>query len=173
MAGALRDEVNLKDLTTTVTYYPHKFSEYIISPEAFDVLNSSGKRSKLLDPIGEENFSNALSKLDLESEDFYSKEKALAYQNQLKQLCLDYVEVGRGKDLTEKQLNKAVASILKTSLYKLRTKNYFRDDLEAFEEYLDSTLERLNNWKRSRFPVGDNDLEKVSHRDLILSGDGR
>lgn len=173
VAGALRDEVNLKDLTTTVTYYPHKFSEYIISPEAFDVLNSSGKRSKLLDPIGEENFSNALSKLDLESEDFYSKEKALAYQNQLKQLCLDYVEVGRGKDLTEKQLNKAVASILKTSLYKLRTKNYFRDDLEAFEEYLDSTLERLNNWKRSRFPVGDNDLEKVSHRDLILSGDGR
>ena len=173
VAGALRGEVELEDLTTTVTYYPYKFSEYITSSEAFDALNSSGKRSKLLDPIGEENFLTALSNLDFDPEDFYSKEKALAYRNQLKQLCLDYVEIGRGKDLTEKQFDKAVASILKTALYKLRTKNYFRDDLEAFEEYLETTIERLNGWRSSRFPVGDNDLEDVSHRDLILSGDGR
>ncbi len=173
VAGALRGEVELEDLTTTVTYYPYSFAEYITSSEAFAALNSSGSRSRLLDPIGEQNFLKALSKLDFDQEDFYSKEKALTYRNRLKNLCRDHVEVGRGKDLTEKQFDKAVASILKTSLYKLRTKNYFRDDLEAFEEYLKSTIERLNRWRNSRFPVGDNDLEDVSHRDLILSGDGR
>ena len=173
VAGALRDEVELGDLITSVTYYPYKFSEYITSPEAFDSLNSSEKRSRLLDPIGEENFLTALSNLDFDRGDFYSKKKALTHRNQLKSLCRDHVEVGRGKDLTEKQFDKAVTSILKTSLYKLRTKNYFRDDLEAFEEYLESKIERLNRWRRSRFPVGDNDLEEVSHRDLILGGDGR
>lgn len=173
VAGALRGELELGDLTTTVTYYPYKFSEYITSPEAFDVFNSTGKRSRLLDPIGEENFLTVLKNLDFDPEDFYSKKKALTHRNQLKNLCRDHVEVGRGKDLTEKQFDKAVASILKTSLYKMRTKNYFRDDLETFEEYLESRIERLNRWRSSRFPVGDNDLEEVSHRDLILGGDGR
>ena len=173
VGGALRNEVELEDLTTTVTYYPHSFSDYITSSEAFDALNNSKRRSKLLDPIGEENFFDALTKLDFEAGDFYSKEKALAHRDQLKKLCRGYVEVGRGKDLTEKQFDKAITSILKTSLYQLRTKNYFREDLEAFEEYLDSTLARLNRWRRLRFPVGDNDLEEVSHSDLILGGDGR
>lgn len=170
---SVRGEFELDNCLTTVTYYPWKFEEFLGNEEVFDYLYGS-RRKKLLDALGKELFLEILSRLEFDRGDFYEKETAIAHQKQLENLCKKHLQVGRGSDydLTKKQLSAAVKSILKTLLYRLRTSNYYRDDVELFEEFVGSRLVDLNEWRGTRFPVGDNDLDKVDHRDLILSGDG-
>ncbi len=169
----LQDEVDLDDCTTTVSYYPDTFSGFLGRHEVYDLANSSKKRGKLLDPLGREKFLDVLTKLEFDRGDFYSRKKAESHQPQLKRLCEKHLEVGRGKDLTEKQLAKATRSVLRTSLYRLRTRNFFRDDLDRFENFLTEKLEELNRWRGRRFPVGERDLDDVTHRDLIMAGEGK
>jgi len=170
---SLRGEFNLDDCLTTVIYYPWKFEEFLTKDEVFDYLYGS-TRKKLLDALGREQFLKILSNFQFDRGDFYRKETALVHQKRLKDLCKMYLRVGRGSDydLTKNQLSGAVKSILKTSLYRLRTRNYFRDDVDLFEKFVANTLVDLNKWRKTRFPVGDNDLDKVDHRDLILPGEG-
>lgn len=169
----LSGEIVIDDFITTVSYYPYTFSEFLGQEEVYDLANSSKIRGKLLDPLGRERFLGVLSDLEFDPGDFYSKEKAESHQAQLRRLCEKHLEIGRGKDLTEKQLDKATNSILRTSLYRLRTRNFFRDDVDRFEAFLRKKLDDLNEWRSSRFPVGDTALDDVSHRDLIMAGEGR
>ncbi|MCF7890083.1 PD-(D/E)XK nuclease family protein [Candidatus Bipolaricaulota bacterium] len=169
----LRGDFDPRDYVTSVTYYPWTFSEFLTRDEVYQTALSSKKRAKLLEPLGKENFLKVLSRLDFSPGDFYSKEKAKKHRSQFEELCRDYVELGRGKDLTEKQLKKASSSVLKTTLQGLRTRNFFREDVDEFEEFLEEILVQLNEWSRTRFPVGENDLDEVGHRDLILAGEGR
>ncbi len=173
LGNLLSGEVELDDYFTTVTYYPWTFSEYLPRGEVYDYLNDSTTREKLLEPLGRENFLQVVSSLDLSPGDFYSREAAVSHREEFENLCRDHLDVGRGKDLTEKQLKKATGSILRTSLYKLRTENYFKEDVENFEEFLTETLSDLNAWRGTRFPVGDSDLKEVTCSDLILAGEGR
>ncbi|MFW6006088.1 MAG: PD-(D/E)XK nuclease family protein [Candidatus Bipolaricaulota bacterium] len=169
----LREEFDLDDFTTTVSYYPVGFSDFLGREEVYDLVNTSGTRSKLLDPLGKEEFTKVMKEMNFDSEDFYSREGAKSYREQLRSLCASRLEVGRGKDLTERQLDRATNSILGTSLRRLRTRNFFRDDLDKFEEFLKEKLVELNRWRNTRFPVGDRDLDDISHRDLIMAGEGR
>ncbi|MFW6104415.1 MAG: PD-(D/E)XK nuclease family protein, partial [Candidatus Bipolaricaulota bacterium] len=171
--NVLRDEVKLENCLTTINYYPWNFSDYLVQDEAFEHANNSNTREKLLEPLGKENFKKIMSRLDFSHEDFYSKEGAITHQNEFQALSRKYLDIGRGEDLTENQLESATASILKTSFYRLRTENFFKDDVDRFEAFLASTLEDLNEWIEGRFPVYDNDLDEVTYRDLILAGDGQ
>ncbi|MFW6421579.1 MAG: PD-(D/E)XK nuclease family protein [Candidatus Bipolaricaulota bacterium] len=175
--GKLREnKVDFAALKTTINYYPWTFEDFLTKKEVFDYASTSKKRNKLLKPLGEQGLAKVLSQLDFENGDFRSKEAALSYQQQLEELCKRHLVIGQEKehyDLTRKQLRKAARSILSTSLVELRTINYFKDDLDRFEEYLEEMLAQMNHWQETRFPVGDCDLEKVRHRDLILAGEGR
>lgn len=52
----------------------------------------------------------------------------------------------------------------------LRKRNFFKEDLDRFEDFLEEKLEDLNEYRKHRFPVGDADLETLDNRDLILGG---
>ncbi|MFB6214613.1 MAG: PD-(D/E)XK nuclease family protein, partial [Candidatus Bipolaricaulia bacterium] len=126
----LQGEFDLRDFVTSVTYYPWTFKEFLTGDEVYQAALSSKTRKKLLEPLGKESFLQALSRLDFEPGDFYSKDRARKHQDQLEAICKEYLDIGRGKDLTEKQLEKACGSILKTTLRGLRTRNYFREDVD-------------------------------------------
>ncbi|MFB6291114.1 MAG: PD-(D/E)XK nuclease family protein [Candidatus Bipolaricaulia bacterium] len=169
----IRGDYDLDDFVTSVTYYPWTFDQFLTRDEVFEAANTTNKREKLLEPLGKEKFSEVMSKLNFESEDFYSKDTAEKYRQQLEELFSEYLDIGRGKDVTRNQLEKATGSILRTTLHGLRTENYFKEDVDRFEDFLAETLVQLNKWKKTRFPVGNKDLEKINHRDLILAGEGR
>lgn len=169
----LRGDFEIRDFVTSLTYYPWTFEEFLSKDEAFEAAMSSKTRKKLLEPLGKNDFFRVLSRLDFNPGDFYSREKAREHQVQFEDICKDYLDIGRGKDLTKKQLKKASRSILVTTLRGLRTRNYFREDVDSFEQLLAETLDNLNKWRRTRHPVGDKDLEEVNNRDLILAGEGR
>ncbi|MEF8836493.1 MAG: PD-(D/E)XK nuclease family protein [Candidatus Bipolaricaulota bacterium] len=169
----IRGDFELQNFVTSLTYYPWTFKEFLNRDEVYRAALSSETRKRLLEPLGNESFLQALSKLDFEPGDFYSKEKAGKHRDQFEDICKEYLDIGRGKDLTKKQLKKASGSILKTTLRRLRTRNYFREDVDSFEGLLDDILDDLNAWRKTRFPVWDKDLEEVKNRDLILAGVGR
>ncbi|MBS3787845.1 PD-(D/E)XK nuclease family protein [Candidatus Bipolaricaulota bacterium] len=169
----LQGNFEIRNCVESVSYYPWTFEEFLSKDEVFEAAASSKTRKKLLDPLGKDRFLQALSRLDFEQGDFYSRDRAREHRNQFEDICRDYLEIGRGKDLTKKQLKKASKSILTTTLRKLRTRNYFREDVDRFERFLADTLDDLNTWRKTRFPVGDRKLQEVNNRDLILSGEGR
>jgi len=71
--------------------------------------------------------------------------------------------------VTENQLRKACRSVLR-KLVTARKENYFKEDIDRFEDFVQEKLEELNEYKKSRFPVGEVDLNEVRNRDLIFVG---
>lgn len=59
----------------------------------------------------------------------------------------------------------------------LRRANYFADDLDAFETFVNERLDELNAYRRgeARFPVagpgGEPDWRYINHRDMLLEGE--
>jgi len=172
LGAILRGRAKPEDYLTSINYYPLKFGEFIERGEFFEAAYGVKARNNLLDPLGREKFLEVTSRLEVDDRDFYEREDAIKYRKEMKRLCEPHLEVGRGKDLTENQLDKAISSILKTTMRRLRTENFFREDLDRFENFVRERLADLEGWRNKRFPVGDNDLDQVDHRDLILSGEG-
>ncbi|MFW6048991.1 MAG: hypothetical protein ACOC88_02330, partial [Candidatus Bipolaricaulota bacterium] len=171
--GSLRGKTSFRDNLTEVTYYPCTFKEFLRWDDVYTYAHKSN-RKKLLDAMGADLFLDTLSRLEFEPGDFCRKDSALRHREQLLGLCRPHLRVGTGSDydITEIQLDKAVTGILKTSLYELRTNNYFKEDVDEFERFVTDELEKLNLWREDRFPVGKSDLTDVEHRDLILAGEG-
>ncbi len=108
--------------------------------------------------------------MEFEREDTYDKDKMEEkYTEELESRCRPLLEVGRGEDVTENQLRKACRSILR-KLVTARKENYFKEDIDRFEDFVQDKLEELNEYKKSRFPVGDIDLDEIRDRDLIFVG---
>ena len=171
----------LSGSSSKISYYPCSFKEFLGREEAYNYACKSEKRRKLLRPLGKERFGQFFSGLEFDPEDFLSKDTAVKYRKELEVFCRNRLVVGKGKDdydLTKNQLEKASESILKTSVYELRTSRYFKDDVDKFERLLEVSIEDLNRWRKKRFPIHnrfqkeDGDCDEANHRDLILTGDG-
>jgi len=163
-------EGDLSDNITTITYYPRTFEEQITKKEMYDYLNSSNTRSELLESLILEEYREVLEGVEFEREDTYDKDRMEEkYMEELESRCRPLLEVGRGEDVTENQLRKACRSVLR-KLVTARKENYFKEDIDRFEDFVQKKLDELNKYKKSRFPVGDIDLDEIRDRDLIFVG---
>jgi hypothetical protein len=52
-----------------------------------------------------------------------------------------------------------------------RRSNYFKEDLDKFEEFLDEKITELNRYRTDRFPL-DADPDDLYKRDMILDTGG-
>ena len=163
----MNGEESIDNNFVTLTYYPENFSEKIMDRETFDFLCNSDVRRKLLDNIGYENYKDILNKINISEESCFDKNEILKFSEEMICLCEGFLEIGRGKDITEKQLDNACKSILK-QLVNFRIMNYFREDLDEFEKFLKKEISKLNEYMKSRFPVGDIDRDKIKNKDLVL-----
>lgn len=167
MGDVVTDDDTLDDNMASVTYYPRTFEEQLTERETFDFLDSAKKRKKLLEPLGFDTYAEIITQLDIPKEERYEKEALVAERlNDFIELCRPHLEIGRGKDVTENQLEKACKSILK-KLVTFRHTHFFKEDLDAFEEFLQEQIADLNEYKRDGFPLNDANLDVVDHRDLI------
>ena len=165
----LKGEDNLEDNITTINYYPKNFNEQIKEKETFDFLKTSKKRKKLLNVLGYKKYQKIFSELTIPKKCQYNKkeiDKEKLHCNLMKK-CKPFLVIGRGKDITGKQLLDASKSILR-KLVDFRTNNYFKEDMDRFDLFLKKKLKELNHYKKTRFPVGDVDLSKIENKDLIL-----
>lgn len=156
-----------------ITYYPKKFNDSLPLKEVYDFLYSSNDRRKLLDPLGFETYRDVMSGFCISDQSIKDEFPTEQDVKQLEELCRPHLEIGRGKDVTENQLNTACESILKKLIGSTRSQSlikqcYFKEDLDEFEGFLQKQLENLNNYRTDAFPLGETDLEDVQHRDMII-----
>ncbi|MFB6217041.1 MAG: hypothetical protein ABEJ72_08765, partial [Candidatus Aenigmatarchaeota archaeon] len=135
------------------------------------MLGSSKKRTEFLKSLGYRNYREIFENLDVPEKAQYDKYEIIKEKvEDLKEKMRKYFDIGRGEDYTERQLTKRCKGVLK-QLVSFRTENYFKEDLDRFEDFLEEKIDELNRYKKNRFPVGDIDPDSIDNRDLILLED--
>lgn len=164
---AVTAEVEFEDALVRITYHPTSFAMYAGSPAAFDALcrgvAESNNRRKTLERLGYEEYARIFETHTMpDTEDrevLLASDFATQLLDRAKMVVGDY-----------KYVEKGVESALK-KLLGFRSGAYFEDDVDAFEEFLDEQLDRLNEYRRSEFPVGDPNEDWLDHPDLIRTDD--
>ncbi|WP_044951423.1 PD-(D/E)XK nuclease family protein [Halorhabdus tiamatea] len=165
---AITGSADVEDALVRVTYYPVAFDEWAGTRTAFDALcegvAESNSRRKTLEKLGYDAYAqfldgHAFPDVD-EKEELLDTEFADAFVRDARDRVGEYKYVTSG-----------IESALKT-LFGLRGENYFRDDIDAFEAFLDEQIDLINDYRESSFPVGDPNLDRVTHRDLLLTEGG-
>jgi len=166
LEDVISGEADLEDDITTVTYHPRTFAEHLARRETYDHLvegvSERNDRRKTLEKKGYKNYRKFFEGVELPHE--YDKDKLLESE-----LTQEYISYSQNIVGDYKYVKNGCESALK-KLCGLRERNFFKEDLDKFEDFLQRQLENLNEYKEGRFPVGDVDLDDLDDRDLILGG---
>jgi hypothetical protein len=156
-------EASNEDNIVTVTYYPEEFGEKAASNEAFELMikdvAKSNDRRKTLEKLGCHQFRKFMEENEVPKT--HDKDDILATQ-----FAEDFKSFAKKEVGDYKYVRNGVESALK-KLVEFHSKNYFRDDIDMFEEFLDKKLEELNEYRGSRFPL-DAKADDIPDRDLIM-----
>ncbi|QKQ98331.1 hypothetical protein GKQ38_02265 [Candidatus Nanohaloarchaea archaeon] len=164
MASDINSESDMDEKTVSITYYPKDFNDKILDLEVFEKLikgvAKSNDRRKTLEKLGHPNF----QKFFEDNKIPYPYDKDKLVQSEFGREFVKYAKkhVGDYK-YVEKGADKALRKLLE-----FRKTNFFKEDLDRFEEFLEEKVDELNEYKGSRFPVGDNDIDRNPYRDMIV-----
>jgi len=163
-------EADLSETLTTITYYPHTFDEFVGSRAAYDTLldgyNDCVETSYTLgfsaytEIMGQLSFPETTEKGELLDSAF-----AEEFETEIVAATSDSVDAEKGTEQAIRALNG------------VRRRAFFREDLDAFEAFIDDQLDDLNHYRSgaSRFPIdgpaGEPNYRRVDNRDLLLEGE--
>jgi hypothetical protein len=167
---AVTGDADLDDTTTTVTYYPETFAEYAESETLFERLRDDGanKCQKTLSQVAYDDYAAVFERAPLpattDSEELIASEFGQVFVDRMKECVGDYKYVTQG-------CKQAMRELMRT-----RSRNYFADDLDAFEAFVDERIDELNRRRvgEEPFPIeglaGEPNYRYVDNRDLLLEG---
>jgi hypothetical protein len=166
---AITGEADLDDTLTTVQYYPWTFDEHVGSREAYDtLLDGYNDCVATFEDLGFEAYTEIMGRLPFpettEKDELRESEFATAFTAAVDDRTGDDVDAERGCDQAIRELNG------------VRTRAFFREDLDAIEGFVADRIEELNAYRRGddRFPVagigGEPNYRRVDNRDLLLEG---
>jgi hypothetical protein len=168
---ALTGTVDFDDALTTVTYYPKPFVEHARSEAMFEHLCTDGANNcqKTLGQASYTVYASVFDDHDLpdtrDSDELIDSPFGTALENRLQETVGEYKYVTSG------------CHQLLRELARIRSRNFFADDLDAFEDFIDRRLAELNQRRTGaeRFPVdglaGEPNYRRVNNRDLLLTDD--
>ncbi len=164
---ALAGEADVEDALVRITYHPRSFVEYAGSREAFDALRAgvveNNDRRKALEKMGYDAYESFFDRHSIPDTDDPDELLASEFANAFTAYAIseidDYVYV---KDGTDSALKK---------LLTLRSRQYFKDDLDAFEQFLDEQIALVNEYRQTAFPVGEPNEDRLNNPDLIRTDD--
>lgn len=151
------------DNAVTIEYIPQEFNDFISSLEMYEhLLRDNGKTSntvKVLNKLGCQDFREFFKGRELQYQ--FDKDKAVnsGLSEEFRAFCVD--QIG-----DYKYVRKGTQSIIK-GFVEFRCSNFFKEDLDRFEEFVDEKLEELNTYMEEGFPL-DAKPDDLPDRDLIL-----
>ncbi len=164
-------DASLQDTLTTVTYRPTTLASYVSTESFFEYLRAEGANDcqKILSKIDYETYAALFEAAALpettDSDEIIESAFGEHMITQLKSVIGDYKYVTTGS----KQVMREIARV--------NGRAFFKDDLDAFESFIDDRLEELNrrHGGEERFPIdglgGEPNYRRVDNRDLLLEGD--
>ena len=161
---------NLEDIQTTVRYYPELFASFAESQTAYEELCNGYKDcSGTFTALGYLSYQSLMTTHPFPDQPI-DEIRDSAYAGNLTEAIEGSVG-GIDADV-EKGCDQALRA-----LDGLRKRNYFTEDLDAFEEFLEDQRSKLNDRHQTheRFPVtglaGETTDRYLNHRDLLLGHD--
>jgi hypothetical protein len=162
-------DANLDDTLTTVAYYPWSFDEHVGSREAYDaLLDHYNDCATTFESLGYEAYSAIVDRLSFPETTEKSELRASTFAEEFTAAVdaqtADDVDAEKGCDQAIRLLNG------------IRTRTFFREDLDAIETFVAERIEELNHYRSGaeRFPIdgpgGEPNYRRVDHRDLLLEG---
>lgn len=155
-------EADLEDNIVTITYYPSRFNDFVQEREVFDYIidgvAESNDRRKTLEKLGYEMYRNFFSDRKVETQ--YDKDAI-----QESELAEELIQFAKAEIGDYKYVEKGCKDALKQIVY-LRKENYFKEDLDAFEDFLDTQLDLVNEYRKNGFPVQNPEIEEVDTEEL-------
>ncbi len=163
LSEAVDGEASNEDNSVTIEYIPETFNEFISSLEMYEhLLREKGKTSyavKVLNKLGCEQFREFFDSRNMSEQ--FDRDKALDSQ-----LAKDF-QVFCEQEIGEyKYVRKGTDQIIK-EFVKFRCSNFFKEDLDAFEEFVQEKIDDLNEFIEDGFPL-DAKPDDLPDRDMIL-----
>lgn len=164
----VQGSADLDDTLTTVQYYPTPYVEYIASEEIYEQLRDGGSNDcqKALSKSSYEDYAAVFETSDFpdtrDSDELIESEFGQALTSKMKDVVGNYKYVENG-------CKQAMRDLIR-----IRNRNYFEDELDAFEKFIEKRLQELNARRagEERFPIADlvdePNYRRVNHRDLLL-----
>lgn len=164
-------EANLDDTLSTIEYHPMPFVDHARSQAMFEELRDDGANNcqKTLSKIEYDDYRVVFERAPLpvtrDSDELIDSEFGQVMQTRLLECVGEYKYVTSGC----KQLLRQLARV--------RSRNYFEEDLDAFEGFVTERIAELNRRRagEERFPVnglaGEPNYRRVDNRDLLINHD--
>ena len=170
MDDVIAGEADIAETLTTVTYYPFTFDEYVGSRAAYEeLLDGYNDCQETFEDLGYSAYSDIMSQLAFPDTTDKAELRASAFAEEF----TTAVDVGTTENVdAEKGSDQAIRA-----LNGVRKRAFFREDLDAFEAFVDERLAELNHRRagEERFPVaglaGEPNYRRVDNRDLLLEGE--
>jgi hypothetical protein len=151
-----------EDNIVSIAYYPSRFNDFVQEKEAFDYIiygvAESNDRRKTLEKLGYGTYRTFFS--DKKVENQYDKDAI-----QESELAQEFIQFAKAEVGDYKYVEKGCKDALKQIVY-LRKENYFKEDLDAFEEFLDTQIDLINEYREKGFPVQNPEIEEVDTEEL-------
>ena len=173
----IEDEVSgqakMEDNIVTITYHPKEFNEFVQTREVFDyIMQSSRSEGK----VGEGNArrktleirsSYEVYRKFFESHDIHQFDEDKIEESEIAEKLIQYYKQEVGDyGYVEEGCKDALGRIVK-----YRKENYFKNDIDRFEDFVQKQLELLNKYRETGFPVQNPeikiDAEDLDKKDLI------
>ncbi|WP_049971897.1 PD-(D/E)XK nuclease family protein [Haladaptatus cibarius] len=165
LSDVVTGEADIGDTLTTVTYYPESFPEFVASREVYDRLCDGYKDCRTtFEDLGFEQYREIASRRPFpettDKADLRESEYAANFTADVSSAVTTDADPGKGCDQALRELNG------------VRKRNYFREDVDAFESFVAERLGELNDYRTGeRFPVGEPAFDHLDNRDCILTDD--
>jgi hypothetical protein len=159
----LKGEDAFSEKKVTVKYRPWSFQEELQKYEVFEHLirdvKKDNDRRKTLEKLGVPEFQQFLADAEVDFRDSGKVEEELLpeFQRFAKQRIGDYRYVEKG---CKSALNKLV---------KYRKSSFYREDIQEFREFLEESIEEINECRENGFPAGDKTGEEP-FSEMIMDG---
>lgn len=170
MDKVIAGEPDLDDALTTVRYFPFTFDEYVGSRDAYEtLLDGYNDCQETVEDLGYPAYSDIMAQLAFpetkDKDDLRESAFADEFFRAVERGTADAINVEKGADQAIRILNR------------VRKRSFFREDLDAFEAFIDERLDELNRRRAGaeRFPIeglaGEPNYRRVDNRDLLLEGE--
>lgn len=162
---------SIDDCITEICYLPITYAAYLRTEAVFDGLcnDASNACNKTFSKIDFETWIAILDATDVPK----TRDEDELINSPFHETLLAQLETAVG---TYKYVTKGCTQACRY-LVSLRTHNYFEDDVDRFEVFVDEQLAALDRYRRGaeRFPVGglggEPDWRRIDHRDMLLEGE--
>lgn len=164
-------ETDVDETLTTIEYHPTTFEEYAQSRTMFETLRDDGakKCQKTLSQIEYAEYQGVFERAPLPAtrnkDELIDSEFRKTMETHLQECVGEYKYVITGCKQVLRQLAR------------VRSRNYFEGDLDAFETFVTERMAELNHRRagEERFPItgltGEPNYRRVDNRDLLLDHD--